>query len=291
MKIDVTWVALGIIAALTALAIFFINLHSIELPKQRAKNQYWEHEAKYATENASLICPPSKYGKPIPPNICKRQDHYREDRQHQIRDHKAQVDMRNAAYGGVIVALGGLILLWWTLSATQKAARTAANAVRQAQDSDRAYITIEKAELTEDDVFNAGNLVIKINLLNIGRTPCAKIMHNAVFREGLLPDGQTIRGSGGGRLQRAGDGSFICFFPVAYTFDYPVALLSVELFFGIFYLDIYGNWFETSGSIRVQDGEARVFESIFCERIEGDPAARRLEWTKQTRKYANPNQT
>lgn len=186
------FVAVSVIASITVLVIYFVNLYSIDLPKQQAKNDYWEQEAKYATENASLICPPSKEGKPIPPNSCKRQDHYSYDRQQQIADHKAQLHMRNMAVGGFILGVAGLILLWWTLNATQAAANSAAETLRLAKIATRiehrAYVSLKRvafgsqldkkpALIPFSQIIESakGNMPVCFEISNFGNVPSEKV--------------------------------------------------------------------------------------------------------------------
>lgn len=142
-----TSLALGVLAVFTVLVIYFINLNVIQLPKQQAQNDYWEQEGKYSTENATLICPPSRDGEPISPDSCKRQDHYSYDRKQKIADHKAQLHMRNTAIGGFLVGVGGLILLWWTLNATRSAAKSAADTLVQAKEAtNAAWASVEESK-------------------------------------------------------------------------------------------------------------------------------------------------
>ena len=179
-------IAVSIIASLTVLLMYLIHLYSIELPKQRAQNDYWEQEAKYSTENASLVCPPSKDGKPISPDSCKRQDHYRHDRQQQIADHKAQLHMRNTAVGGFILGLAGLILLWWTLRATETAAKAAGETLGVAKETLtetknatrrelRAYIYCHDPEISIHHQCcgdqNSFDITLKFKFENKGQTP------------------------------------------------------------------------------------------------------------------------
>jgi len=187
-----TAIALGLIVAFVALVIYFTNLNYIQFPAEKAKNDYWEQEAKYSTENASLVCPPSKDGKPIPPNSCKRQDHYSHDRQQQIADHKAQLHMRNTAIGGLVIGGAGLILLWWTLSATQNAATSAAETLKIAgavsSVESRAYVDILKAvfgyskesgaKFSQIEIDADGNakLAATFNIKSFGNVPAEEVV-------------------------------------------------------------------------------------------------------------------
>lgn len=170
-------IAITIIAAITVLIIYSINFHTIQLPSEQLKNDYWEQEAKYTTENASLICPPSKSDQPISPNSCKRQDHYSYDRQHQIADHKAQVSMRNAAWAGMIIGISGLILLWLTLRATKSAAESTSEALKEARRVSDLTFAQTRAWLTPTQPFwlryKSGPIFaeIRINFMNTGNTP------------------------------------------------------------------------------------------------------------------------
>ena len=169
--------AVSIIAALTVLLIYLINLYAIQLSHQKAQNNYWEQETKYATGSASLVCPPSIDEKPIPPSSCKRQDNYIHDRLLKNADHKAQVSMRNAAWGGLVIGIGGLILLWWTLNATLSAATSAADTLVQAKraaESDRAWIVLNS--ITQGTANIDGKLFITFTVSweNAGKTPAVR---------------------------------------------------------------------------------------------------------------------
>lgn len=177
-------IAVSLIAALTVLVIYFVNLNAIQRPAEQAKNNYWEQEAKYSTENASLVCPPSKQGQPISSDICQRQDHYRYDRQHQIADHKAQVHVRNATFLGLIIGISGLILLSWTLDATKDAAKAAfatldiakktlAETEKANQRGQRAYLGIESVNI--ESFGESQPIEISIRVQNYGNSPARLI--------------------------------------------------------------------------------------------------------------------
>jgi len=177
-------IALGSIGAITALIIYIIHLNAVLLPNESAKNDYWGQEAQYSSENTSLICPPSQNGQLITPESCKRQDHYRYDRQKQIEDHNSQVAMKNANWMSVLIGVGGLLLLKWTLSATQSAAKSASDTLYIAQKTFelsnksnfsefRPYVSIVEVSYTIESTSNMFLLSFKIK--NIGRTPARKV--------------------------------------------------------------------------------------------------------------------
>ncbi len=177
---------IGIIAALTVLIVYFVNLNSIQRPSQKAKSDHWAEQAKTAPENFFLICPPSQDGKPISPDQCKRQGQYEYDRQQQMLDHRAQVSMKNAAWAGFVLGIIGMVLLAWTLIETRKAASFTEQALGEAKDATkaawaavdvtrvvgqkqvRAYIGFENAEWYS----SAGHLFVDLSVKNYGNSPC-----------------------------------------------------------------------------------------------------------------------
>jgi len=101
-------------------------------------------------------------------------------------DHKSQVAMAFFTLLGLLVAIGGLILIWRTLVSTQKAAQAAADTLqvaRRTMKSDRAWVYFHKFDTThhrnfhfaarEGDPIEVFPQAVSVNtrMMNGGRTP------------------------------------------------------------------------------------------------------------------------
>lgn len=95
----------------------------------------------------------------------------------EIADHIAQAEMANAAWIGIIIGLGGMLLIYRTLVETQKAANSASKATDAAwaavkitqeiaKNELRAYVSI-KPKMAMTSPYGIA-LVVK----NVGKTPC-----------------------------------------------------------------------------------------------------------------------
>lgn len=149
LTINLTAVSIALVFLLTIGFIAFLHYSTVVWPKEQTQNAEWSHQVKDSPYNTTLICPANKDGKPIPPESCKRKDHYTSDREYQISDHKAQSHMVYAAWAGFFVGCGGLLLIWWTLMSSQSAARSASDTLRVARMAasleQRSYIDVEIA--------------------------------------------------------------------------------------------------------------------------------------------------
>ncbi len=130
-----TAVALGVIAGIVILIIYFVNLAYVQGPTQQRHNDHWEEQAKTAPENFLLVCPPSHDGKPIAPEQCKRSGQYEYERKQQMLDHKAQISMKRASWVTAFFTGFGLLLVGITLIQAFKAAGLAADVLSEAENT------------------------------------------------------------------------------------------------------------------------------------------------------------